>query len=142
MLRNLHLLSLFWLLALVTGCATSLTADVDPSADLSSLQTFYVANQPKDRRGLEVLISDKLNSMGKSATSGKSATPPDGVDAVVNYIDRWMWDITNYMIELTVEIRDPKTNYLIASGKTYRTSLARESPEAMVDEVLNKIFAK
>lgn len=142
MQRSLLPLFFPWLVALITGCATSLTADVDPSADLSSLKTFYVVNQPNDRRGLEVLIADELNVMGKKAISGKSSTPPEAVDAVVNYVDRWMWDITNYMIQLTVEIRDPKTNYIIASGNSYRTSLARESPEAMVDEVLNKIFTQ
>jgi hypothetical protein len=47
------------------------------------------------------------------------------------------------MCELVIrhgQVRNPDTNYLLASRKTFRTSLVRESPEVMVDEVLNKIF--
>ena len=37
------------LLAMISGCVnTSLTSDVDPSADLSNLQSFYVVRLPAD----------------------------------------------------------------------------------------------
>jgi hypothetical protein len=51
-----------------------------------------------------------------------------------------MWDITMYMLELNVEIRDPRTDYILATGKSSRTSLARKSPEEMVEEVIGEIF--
>ena len=43
-------------------------------------------------------------------------------------------------IELTIELRDPENNYKFASGRSYRTSLARRSPEEMVAEVLGEMF--
>ena len=62
------------------------------------------------------------------------------VDVIVTYADRWMWDITMYMIEINIELHDPETNYVFASGKSYRTSLVRKEPDEMVDEVFRDMF--
>ena len=141
MIKTLRLLLAGILLASIAGCSTTeLAADIDPSADLTGLETFYVAKFNPDERGIEAMIAAQLNAMGKTATSGIRPEPPSPVDAVVTYQDKWMWDITMYMIELTVELRDPETNYKFASGRSYRTSLARRSPEEMVAEVLGEIF--
>jgi hypothetical protein len=50
-----------------------------------------------------------------------------------------MWDITMYMIELTIDFRDPKTSFPLATGTSMHTSLTRKSPEEMVEEVLTNI---
>jgi hypothetical protein len=52
-----------------------------------------------------------------------------------------MWDITMYMIALSISIRDPNNDVQLASGHSTRSSLVRKSPEEMVKEVLTKIFA-
>lgn len=128
-------------LVLISGCVnTELVADIDPSADLVALQSFYVAKFPSDDKGIEAMIAAELNAMGKDATSGVDPKPAAPVDAVVTYVDKWMWDITMYLIELTIDLRDPKTNYRFATARSYRTSLARKSPEEMVKEVLGKFF--
>ena len=121
------------------GCAVNrATATVDPTTDLNSIKTLYVMKLAPDGRGINKLIADKLNTMGYSAETG--IVPPEDVDAVVTYQDKWMWDITMYMLELTVTIRDPKTDYPLASGNSFHTSLTRKSPEEMVDEVMTNIF--
>jgi hypothetical protein len=51
-----------------------------------------------------------------------------------------MWDITLYLLELTVTLRDPTNAFPIALGNSYHTSLTRKSPEKMVDEVMTNIF--
>jgi hypothetical protein len=136
----IRFLQLTIIVVLISGCATSLVSDVDPQTDLSSLQSFYVVNQPADKRSIESMIASELNSMGKKDTAGSDPKPPEQVDAVVTYVDKWMWDITMYLIELRIDIRDPETNYKLATGHSYRTSLARKSPEEMVKEVLGEIF--
>jgi len=95
---------------------------------------------PADHRGVERLIADRLNVMGYQATSGESATVPDDVDAAVTYQDKWMWDITMYMLQLDVQVRRPNNGVAIASGHVLRTSLARKSPPETVADVLNDIF--
>jgi hypothetical protein len=141
MKRLLNLMQAGLVLALTVGCVnTELTSDIDPSADLVGLDTFYVAKFGPDNRGIEAMIAAELNAMGKTATSGGDPKPPSPVDAVVTYEDKWMWDITMYMLELSIDLRDPETNYKFATGRSYRTSLARKSPEEMVAEVLGEMF--
>lgn len=125
----LKLASVLGLVAIVTsGCAVNrATGYVDPSTNLSDLKTMYVKRIPEDD-GTHVLIAEKLKSKGVAVTSGIES-PPDNVDAVVTYIDKWMWDITMYMLELTITIRDPKSDYPLATGNSYHTSLTRLSPK-------------
>lgn len=123
------------------GCATAESSKA-PGADLTTLKTFYVSKLPADSRGIERLIADRLNLMGYQATSGSAEKPPSPVDAVVTYQDKWMWDITMYMIQLDIQIRDGKTNLALASGHAWRPSLQRKSPSGMVEEVLTGIFTK
>lgn len=136
----LKLASVLGLVAIVTsGCAVNrATGYVDPSTNLSALKTMYVKRIPEDD-GTHVLIAEKLKSKGVAVTSGIES-PPDNVDAVVTYIDKWMWDITMYMLELTITIRDPKSDYPLATGNSYHTSLTRLSPKEMVDEVVDNIY--
>jgi hypothetical protein len=129
-------------LALSSGCAVNrATATVSADSDLSKVKTFYVVQQPKDDRGIEKLISDNLTARGFLAKSGPDmGTPPAGVDAVVTYVDKWMWDITMYMLELTLTVRNPVNNFPMANANSYHTSLTRKAPPEMVDEVLTNIF--
>lgn len=113
-----------------------------PGTDLSSLKKLYVVRLPADQRGVERLIADRLNVMGYQATAGEAVNTPADIDAVVTYQDKWMWDITMYMIELNVQVRQPKTQAALASGHSLRTSLVRKSPPEMVAEVLTDLFKK
>ena len=131
------ILGIFTLLS--TGCANHATGSVSPSANLLALKTMYVKHYPSDNSGVDEQIADKLRSKGVTVTVGSEASP-SSVDAVVTYVDRWMWDITMYMLELTINIRDPKTDSLIATGNSLHTSLTRKSQTEMVDEVINSIY--
>ncbi|PKO39636.1 MAG: hypothetical protein CVU31_16805 [Betaproteobacteria bacterium HGW-Betaproteobacteria-4] len=140
MKRLLKLAALLGLVTvLTTGCAVNrATANVDPSANLSSLKTMYVKRIAEDDNTYN-LIADKLRSKGVTVSTGTEAAP-SGVDAVVTYIDKWMWDMTMYMLELTINIRDPKTDFPLATGNSFHTSLTRLSPTEMVNEVVDNIY--
>lgn len=125
---------------LTTGCAVNrATGSVDPSVNLAAVKTVYVKKIPADDGGTNLLIADKLRSKGVAVTTG-TEPPPSNVDAVVTYIDKWMWDITMYMLELTITIRDPKTDFPMATGNSFHTSLTRLSPKEMVNEVVDNIY--
>jgi len=140
MKRFLKLAALLSLITVITtGCAVNrATGSVDPSANLTSLKTMYVKKIPADDTTY-TLIADKLRSKGVTVTTGSDAAPGN-VDAVVTYIDKWMWDITMYMLELTITIRDPKTDFPLATGNSFHTSLTRLSPKEMVEEVVDNIY--
>ena len=126
-------------LMLLTGCVNVATSQVDPSADLNSLKSMYVKQIPEDKRGVNELIATKLRSKGVKVTTGVDE-PKGAYDAFVTYADKWMWDITMYLLQLTVTVRDPKTDYPMASANSLHGSLTRLSPTEMVAETLNNIY--
>ena len=139
MKKIMVLLSSLVLLGLGSGCAVNrATATVDKPAALAGLKTMYVSKLDADERGINVLIADKLRTRGYVVATG-SEKPVD-VDALVTYKDKWMWDITMYMLELTITIRDPKNDFPLATGNSFHTSLTRKSPAEMVDEVIENIL--
>lgn len=138
--KLLHLTSLLLFVTLTTtGCAVNrATANVDSNTHLDSLKTMHVTKANGESRNTDVLIANKLRNKGYEVSTDEN--PKSNVDALVTYADKWMWDFTMYMLELTVTIRDPKTNYPLASGNSFHTSLTRLSPEEMVNEVIENIM--
>ncbi|WP_257214667.1 hypothetical protein [Variovorax sp. 54] len=122
-----------------SGCAVNrATATVDPSANLDKLRVVQVRKLEGEDGTLQKLIAGNLRKRGFEVT--EEAKPPEPVDAVVTYVDKWMWDITMYLVELTVTVREPKSDYPLATGNSLHTSLTRLSPPEMVDEVVGNIF--
>jgi hypothetical protein len=125
--------------ALTTGCAVNrATATVDPTARLDAVKTMHVKPTDPAEPATGQLIADNLRKRGYQVSVGPQ--PPANVDVVVTYVDKWMWDLSMYMLELTVQIRDPKSDYTLASGHSLHTSLTRKSPPEMVDEVVGNIM--
>jgi len=138
MKRIASLLMLFLFAISLTGCANRATAKVDPTADLKSMKTMHVVKIPNETAEIDRLIADDLRRRGYTVTTGTEK--PSSVDAVVTYVDKWMWDITMYLLELTITIREPKTDFPLATGNSLHGSLTRKSPPEMVEEVMGNIF--
>ena len=81
-----------------------------------------------------------MSSIASIALVSADPEPNVQADAVVTYVDRWMWDMTMYMLELTVVVREPKSDFPLATGNSFHTSLTRKSPKEMVDEVIDNIL--
>jgi hypothetical protein len=99
-----------------------------------------VVKQPKDKRNVDDLIKVYLEKRGFVVSKGPELQGPYPADVAITYVDKWMWDMTMYMIELTIQVRDPKNNFPLATGNSMHTSMARKSPPEMVDEVLGNIL--
>jgi hypothetical protein len=128
-------------LVVLSSCATK-SATVSPGVDLSKIKTIYVIKLPADERGVNGIIAEQLQAMGYQATTGNETEIPQDVDATLTYQDRWMWDITMYMIELNIQLRDPQAGFLLAEGESYRPSKQRTSPAEMALEVLESMLSK
>jgi hypothetical protein len=124
---------------LLSSCA-SVSAQRVPSADLSKVRTIYVVHLPADARGVNQIISDQLNLMGYKAMTGEASAIPADIDAILTYQDKWMWDITMYMIELHIQLRAPDSQMALASVNSFRPSLQRKSPEGMAKEALESLL--
>jgi hypothetical protein len=124
---------------LVSGCAVNrATATVDPSANLGKLRVMQVKKLGGEDGSVQELIAGNLRKRGLEVVD--DGKPSERVDAVVTYVDKWWWDITMYLMELTVTVRDPKSDFPLATGHSLHTSLTRLSPSEMVDEVVGNIF--
>ncbi|BEP63542.1 hypothetical protein GmRootV213_40960 [Variovorax sp. V213] len=122
-----------------SGCAVNrATATVDPSANLDKLRVVQVRKLEGEDGTIQKLIASNLRKRGYEVS--EDAKSPEKVDAVVTYVDKWMWDITMYLIELTVTVREPKSDFPLATGNSLHSSLTRLSPPEMVDEVVGNIF--
>ena len=127
---------------ILSGCASQqLKANIPDGVKPSNYNSFYVIHQPNDNRRLDKTISEELKGLGYNATYGEERDIPNKIDAIVRYEDRWQWDITNYLISLTITMRQSDET-LIATGKSFRTSLVRKEPPEMIREILNEIFSK
>jgi len=132
-----------FLLAVLQGCAIDRErASVSPDIDLSAFKRFYVIKFAPDGRGINQIIATQLERRGFAASTGADDAAPKDADAIVTYQDRWQWDLSMYMIELRIFMREPRTDNLLAAGNSLHTSLNRRSPEEMVSEVLSSIFKK
>lgn len=128
------------LLALAMGgCATSRSvASADPSMRWDSIKTLHVKRLEGEDSGLQNRIAERLRSAGYSVTADPQPNPQ--ADAIVTYVDRWMWDLTMYLLELTIVIREPASGFPLASGNALYTSLIRKSEKEMIDEVVGNIL--
>lgn len=126
---------------LASGCSSvNLSASKSPNVKLADIKTFRVEKLEADTRGIDKLIVAQLKAMGRQVVDSESASGAVPVDAIVTYQDRWMWDLTMYMIELQIQLRAPDTKMTLASGRLFRTTLIRKSPAGMVEETLTQIL--
>jgi hypothetical protein len=139
-LHRWSIAALFAAFAVFTsGCAVNrASATVEPGANLAAIKTIHVVHAAEDGRKVNDLIAERLTQMGYVASTSESKRVD--VDANMTYVDRWMWDITMYMIELTVVLREPKTDFPLARGNSMHTSLTRLPPKDMVQEVTANMF--
>mgnify|MGYP003446163325 FL=1 len=135
------LLALLTALSLMSfgGCAVNrATATADPALRWDTVKTLHVKQLEGEDGSTKKLIADKFRASGFAVTADPD--PSVQPDAVVTYVDKWMWDITMYMLELTITLREPKTDFPLATGNSFHTSLTRKSPKEMVDEVVDDIL--
>jgi len=132
----------FAVLTLLAGCYYQYTnSRVLPDRGISADKRYYVVRHANDPRKIDLTVAEEMRAMGlHNVSSGLEADMPDGTDVIVFYEDRWMWDMTNYLIMLKIQFRDTSSNVLIARGQSVRSSLVRKSLEAMVQETLVAIF--
>lgn len=132
-----------WILALALLAASCSIVEksgyVRPGTSLGKEQTFFVVMDGEGRTDTGTVVVDRLKALDYDVRSGPRADVPANTDVIVIYKDYWVWD---FMLSLKVDFRNARTNALMATGQTLRNSLARTSPDEMVDEALAQVLAK
>ncbi len=125
------------------GCINSLSANLTPGTPVpAAARRYHVVTGTDDSEHVDQLIVHRLLAMGFQATAGSREAAPADADVVVTYRDKWMWDMTLYLLDLTITLRKPQSGFPFAEGNVMHGSTSRRSPEKMVDEVLSEVFRK
>lgn len=129
------------LFLILNGCTINKSSGFHSEEfEAKSFHNFYIAQQPKDQRHINLLIKSELEKKGYKVDTGTINNIPNYTDALVTYVDKWMWDFGTYMYELTIFIKNPKTEYPIASGHSLHGSLTRLTPKEMVKEAVSNML--
>ena len=130
-------------LAVLSGCYFQYTnSRMLPNTAVSPDKSYYVVRHANDPRQIDLTVANEMRAMGlHHVSSGLEADMPAGTEVVVLYEDRWMWDMTNYLLMLKIQFRDASSNVLIARGQSVRSSLVRKTVEEMVQETLVAILS-
>jgi hypothetical protein len=122
------------------GCATNReSASVAPDTDITMLKVIYVLRSEQDDRGVYITIAEQLRKLGYAVSTGTDTKVPANTDAVLSYQAQWQWDMTMYLLDLRITLRNPATGALLGSASSYHTSMTRKSTEEMVAEVLSNL---
>ena len=124
---------------LFTGCG-KITSNVNPDISINDYQNYYVIPDEDDTRDVGVAIYSDLQSRGLNVEVGPETRIPESTEIKVAYETKWMWDITFYLYDLVIYLKDPKTDLLMASGQSHRPSLDRKPADEMVREVMDQIL--
>lgn len=122
-----------------SGCAQVQGRALDP-AQRASLRRVLVVPMPEDTHGVATLFVADLRARGIDASVGADASAGAQTDALLFYQSKWWWDMTEYMVSLDAQLRDPETRAVLASTQSYRPSLQRVLPAKMVHEVNDALF--
>ena len=132
------------LLACLSGCGgtgAARFAEPLPGSRLQEMRRFYVLHQDNDPRNIHLDIAEELRALGVEAQAGDGPVPSD-VDAIVSYVDRYMWDMTMYCVQLTIYVRDAHTGYVTATGWSWRPSISRKTPRGHARLILTRLFGR
>jgi hypothetical protein len=121
----------------ITGCS-QVTGSATPGVNLSQYRTYHVVrDQQSDASDA---VQKALAARGYVVTTGPETALASGTECKVLVRDHWTWDMTMYLLELQVDIINPRTGAMLAQGRSYHPSLERKSAEFMANEVVEKMY--
>lgn len=127
----------------LSACATAdVSSYVVPGETLDESGSWFIVFAENDERALHEKLRQEMVSRGLTASTGFADRVPEGTTYLVEYGSQWQWDVTWYLLDLSVRVYEPETRLLIASAHSVRTSLARKSSEQVVAETLDKLLGK
>ncbi len=120
--------------------AATLSGNVNPGVDLKSFKSVYVIDD-KDDSTTAPLVADRLRAQGYVVRTGLAENMPADTQCLVKIQEQWFWDLTTYLLQLQIELRNPQTQASYAYGTVRRVQpRGRRPAEIMSTEVVNAIF--
>jgi hypothetical protein len=130
------------LLALVlSGCATYMAVSIS-TVNLKSYHKIYVISNLDDNHHIDLLLVQALQQQGKEAESGPHTMIPEDAQAIINYQDHWLWDFSDHLVGLSVEMRDSHKNQMIGRAFYSGTASMRTSPPEAIQNLITDLLNK
>jgi len=123
----------------VGGCSHQLSGGPVAGVDMARYRTYYVVTDKKDNEVAQALEKD-LAARGFSVSTGLDWAMPPATQVKVLFTDKWMKDLTRYLSEVKIDMIDPHSGALLASGRCDRSSMARKPVAEMVKEITDRIY--
>lgn len=101
---------------------------------------YFVQNHGKDDRGIDQVIAHGIRSRGLKAESGLASIRPADLDVLVVYEEQWKQASQDDLEFLRIDLRDPETHVLLATGHSYRTRWGTVSMQETVGLILEGLF--
>lgn len=121
------------LAALLSCTSPAGTSGYKLSKPLPRGAVLYVQKHDSDGRDLDKIIAESLERRGMTATTDE----PAEYDFLVTYTDKWYWDMRMYLLDLRIDIYRRESRILVATGRSYQTSLAAMGTTP--DEIIHKV---
>lgn len=138
--RNVVRILLAGFVLLAAGCSTSSSARKVVSLD--RFQRIYVESRLNENHHLDELFVAELRRLGCDASYGPLTMMPEKTDVLLTYDARWEWDFKTYLIELNFEMHTVHPRKKVADGRYHQPTIRTKTAEAIIQELLGKLFAK
>lgn len=106
--------------------------------DLS--KRYAVVKMPEDHGDIGQAIYDELALRGMNVQLSNEPENLHDFDILIRYEASWRWDVTWYLLALSVNVYESRNDALIAASARYRTSLVRSSPGKAANALLDELF--
>ena len=126
---------------LLAGCS-SFETQLEPEADLSKTERFWVERNLSDNHAMGTKIVRALRERGLQAELGPLTmmTSEPGL-VILSFRDSWAWDFGDHITGLQVMVRDSRTKRLLGRAH-FEGPLAMHLDEfEVIDRVLNDLLA-
>jgi len=128
-------------LFILTSCSSALKVHpVSSEYRIKSLKYFVQNNYEVDQHGLGMIIAGELRNKGYDVSNGFKKQKPSDTNILIVYDDQWQWDITDYLLHMRIDLRDPQTNILLDTGSSYQSSAARLDKRLIIRNIISNMF--
>jgi hypothetical protein len=132
----------FLLLAVLLSLAGCSSVSARKVVSLDSFQRIFVVQRLNENHHLDEIFVAELRRHGREASSGPMTMMPEKTDAILTYDARWEWDFQTYLIELNMELHTTHTRKKLADATCHQPTIKPRSPETVIREMIDRLFAK
>jgi hypothetical protein len=144
-MMKFYYLTVAMFMGILVSCTTSHEVTVDKTYQGRRIR--YVAQAAEEDNSAEMngYLAAALQKQGLTIKPSlpQGTRTAEGVDAVVSYVDVWRWDVVMYLQSLTLNIYDPKTGNVMATGHWRDSPLhGFRDPNKVMNDVVSDAISK